>query len=256
MKENATGVGSVSFDKEETPFRGFFSKTAVKKQLKRYLPDVFSQSSNSISDGLFSNKEDVYVRFANIQQLGYSFKHCQFAGVTYPLTELTIHHALSTQMHSEELVVPHNRLLESLGISEQTSNANTKFLYGGWSVHMQLSCPHSNQNESKRLQITWSGKEQWSISDELEVAYKDMDGNGQIMVIRPKDQTLELQHLRQIIEFSDTDHLANLQMNQPLTFDRIALSSSLISIAFHGNEMNKVGNQEWVLPVAISAKYP
>ena len=256
MKERISGVSTVVQDKEETPFRGFFSKTAVKKQLQRYLPDLFVEPSNSIVSGLFSNKEDVYVRVADVQQLGYSFKQCQFEGIVYPLIELTIHHVLSTQIHSEELVIPHNRLLESLGISKQTSNENTKFLYGGWSVHTQLSCPHANQDGSKTLQITWRGREQHSISDELEVAYKDMNGDGQIMVVKPNDHTLELQHLHETIGFSDTDCLASMQMNQPLTFDRIESSGSLISIAFHGNEMNKVGNQKWVLPVAIHALYP
>ncbi len=256
MEEYTADVSSVIQDTKEAPFRGFFNKTAVKNQLRRYLPDLFTKPTNSVVKGLFSNEKDVYVRVADAQQLGYSFKQCQFAGVIYPLTELTMHHAVSTQIHSEELVIPHNRLLETLGIGEQTSNENTKFLYGGWSVHMQLSNPHVNQTESKMLHFTWRGKEQHGGSDELEVAYKDMDGNGQIMVVRPNDQTLELKHLHETIGLSDTDRLLRMQANQPVTFDQINMSDSLIHVAFHGNAVNKIGHQQWTLPATIHAKYP
>lgn len=227
MDENLSGQIKV-FDDEARPFRGFVSNAVAKLQLERFLPDLFTQQ-NTVADGLFSG-DGIYISVADGKQIRYSFNHLSLGETTYSLVELAVYH--------QELVQRHDG-----------------YIYGGWSVRIQMSSPIAYQNEPQMLQITWSGKEKLGASNTLEMGYMDMYGNGQRMTLYPAEQTVEFPHMHKTLSFSDQIELAVLQENQPFVFDKVAMSDALVGIAFHGNEQNKIPSQKILLPVTMHALY-
>ena len=254
MNENFAGRVDL-FDQETKPFRGIVTKAVAKLQLERFLPDIFTQQ-NSVTDGLFSG-DHIYISAADERQIRYSFNHCVFGEITYPLIELLIHHQHLVQMHSEEGIYSKNDLMTPMliGVGENVPIKDTTYKYGGWSVRLQMSSPIAYQNEPQMLQIQWRGKEKQGASDTLEMGYMDMYGNGQQMVLDLQEQMLTLPHLHEKLAFSGVVNLTDLQAHQPFMFDQIAVSDSLVGIAFHGNEQNKIPNQKILLPASMHVLY-
>jgi len=237
MKENLSVVQVDKLDQKLKPFRGDVKKPVARVQLQQFLPDLFTKENNdkdnSIIAGLFpkNDKEEVvHIHSADAQQIRYSFKHCELAGVLYPLVELMVYH-------------------------QQFPQWRNGYIYGGWSVRLQMGCPLPYQREPPMLHVQWNGEEKLGASHELEMGYIDMNGNGQNMVLNLQDKTLSLPHVQRTMNFSDIDQLKTMQGDQPFVFEHVALSESLVGVAFHGNEINKIGSQNMILPAVMHAFY-
>lgn len=253
MKEDLSqALASTTLDKEETPFRGFFNKTAVKTQLKKYLPELFD-TPNSLADGLFSSDERIYISAVNEREIGYSFNHCQLGDTQYPLIELTVTHLHLMQIHSEELIYAVNPFIdEGKGIV----STEHPYAYRGWRVHVLMGSPFVNQKDPQMLQLEWTGKDQFGKSETLQVAYMDMFGNGQRMILDVQNQTISLPHIHETFDMKTTDEFVTKQQNQPFIFDAVSVEDACAGISFHGNEANRIGQQHLQLPLTMHAFYP